>query len=177
MITDWKQEIAVAWLVKQAVMEADKKKIWPYHLPEVAAMETEIQKTELSLGYALDQRYREFLKYANGWRGFWHTADLFGLDDLTGDPNHDNAEFVVSMLDDGVLAKSRVHREQLFPISATQFDKDLFVIVPSGSRSPGMVIWFAGEEVERFPTFDDYFLAMVEYNRIALSRFKEETKG
>jgi hypothetical protein len=81
------------------------------------------------------------------------------------------------MLDNDVLAKSGVRREQLFPISATQSDRDLFVIVPSVSGSPGIVIWFAGEEVERFPTFDDYFLAMVEYGRQDLTWLKEQAKG
>jgi hypothetical protein len=171
MIGDWKEAIAVAWLVKQALMEADKKKNWPCHLPEVAATEEQIQEAETVLGCPLDPRYREFLGYANGWPGFWHTADLFGTADFIGGPRKENAEFAIGMLDDAVLEKSKISRGDLLPISATKFDRDLFVIVRKGSTEAGVVIWFAGEEIERFATFDDYFLAMVDYNRLALQRF------
>ena len=58
------------------------------------------------------------------------------------------------------------------PISATEFDRDVFAITRPESPSPGIVVWFAGEEIERFATFDEYFLAMIEYNRIALSRLR-----
>ncbi|MFL2443764.1 SMI1/KNR4 family protein, partial [Bacillus thuringiensis serovar israelensis] len=30
---------------------------------------------------------------------------------------------------------------------------------------PGEIIWFAGEEIDRFENFDEYFLAMIDYNR------------
>jgi hypothetical protein len=32
------------------------------------------------------------------------------------------------------------------------------------AAEPGTVVWFAGAEVDRYPTFDDFFLAMIEYN-------------
>jgi len=175
MITDWKQEIAIAWLVKQALMEADKKKIWPYHLPEVAATEDQLRAAEQFLGFTIDPRYREFLMHANGWQAFWHTADLFGTSDLIAGPKRENAEFVLSMLDDAVLSRSSLNRKDLLPISATEFDRDIFVILAPSSPAAGTVVWFAGEEVERFPNFDEYFLAMVNYNRIALQRLKEQS--
>jgi hypothetical protein len=173
MIQDWKQEIAIAWLVKEALMQADKQRIWPYHLPEVAANEDEIGRAEQALGFALDPSYRAFLKHANGWHGFWHTADLFGTGDLVEGSRKENAEFLLSMLDEGVLKKSETRREELLPISATSVDRDLFVMAKPNSRLKGCVIWFAGEEVERFPTFDHYFLGMINYNRLSLQRLKE----
>ena len=106
MITDWQEEMAIAWLVKQALMEADTKKIWPYHLPEVAATEAQLQKAEITLGFPLDPGYRKLLQHANGWKGFWHTADLFGTNDLTQGPNKENAEFVLSMIDNDTLKKT-----------------------------------------------------------------------
>jgi hypothetical protein len=39
---------------------------------------------------------------------------------------------------------------------------------------PGVVIWFAGEEIDRFFDFDEFFLAMVEYNRRELEDMKEQ---
>lgn len=38
--------------------------------------------------------------------------------------------------------------------------------------SPGMVIWFAGSEIERFPSFREYFLAMVDYNQRVVQRLE-----
>ncbi len=173
MINDWNQEIAVAWLVKQAIMEVDKDKIWTYHLPEVAATDEQIKEAEEQLGHELDHRYREFLRHANGWRGFVQTIDLFGTNDLIKSPRKETAEFTFSCLGNDILNKSGVKRTELLPIGATSQHADLFVMTRPFARSPGTVIWFAGEEVERFKTFDDYFLAMVDYNRLDLQRLKE----
>lgn len=56
MIADWKQEIAIGWLVKQAMMDLDKENIFPYHMPELAASDEEIFKAERQLGHAIDAR-------------------------------------------------------------------------------------------------------------------------
>jgi hypothetical protein len=45
------------------------------------------------------------------------------------------------------------------------------------SAVPGVVIWFAGYEIERFANFDEYFLAMMDYNRRELRRFLESSKS
>ena len=176
MITDYSIAIGHAWLVRQEMMELDKLKIWPYHLPEVAATDEQIFKAEKHLAHPIDPRYKAFLKRANGWPAFYQAVDLFGTDDLIGGPRNENAEFILSFLDDGILNKSQIKREELLPIAATRLDRDLFVITRPISKSPGNVIWFAGEEIDRFPNFDEFFLAMVEYNRIAVKRFMEQEK-
>jgi hypothetical protein len=163
MIGNWKEQIAVGWLVKQAMMETDIEKIFPYHLPKVAAGKAEIDEAERALGQPLDERYKEFLRNANGWPAFWHSADLFGTQDLIGGERKNAGEFLLSMLPDSVLSQNNLNRADLLPICATKLDKDIFVLGRPCSPSPGIVVWFAGEEVERFPTFDDFFLAMVEY--------------
>jgi hypothetical protein len=177
MIQDWKKEIAVGWLVKQAMMELDKHKVFPYHLPEVAASESQILEAERQIGHTLDASYKAFLRHANGWQSFWQTSDLFGTDDLIRGKRKDNGEFSLSMLDEGVIAKCKFKRQDLLPISVTPFDRDVFVITRPNSPSPGIVIWFAGEEVERFLTFDDYFLAMVEYGRQNIQWLKDHQQS
>ena len=97
MIADWKQEIAVAWLVKQAMMDLDKENIFPYHMPELAASDEEIFKAEGQLGQAIDARYKEYLRRANGWQAFWHAADLFGTTDLISGQRKETGEFLLSM--------------------------------------------------------------------------------
>jgi hypothetical protein len=34
------------------------------------------------------------------------------------------------------------------------------------ASQPGMVVWLAGSEIDRFPSFDEYFMAMVDYDRL-----------
>jgi len=177
MITDWKQEIAKLWLVKQAMMEFDSKRMYPYHLPEVAASERDLAEVEERLGFALDSRYRLFLQYANGWHGFLQKTDLFGTSDLIQGTRHQTGEFILSFLDDRALRASHVRRSELLPIAASTADRDLCVMMRPESSAPGAILWFGGEEIDRFPTFDDYFLAMVDYNRLELQRFKEERAG
>jgi len=176
MITNFSIAIGQAWLVRQEMMELDKQKLWPYHLPEVAATDDQICKAEQHLNHPLDLRYKTFLKCANGWPAFYQAVDLFGTDDLIGGSRNENAEFILSFLDESILKDSAVKREDLLPIAATKLDRDLFVLTRPSSKSPGIVIWFAGEEIDRFPNFDEFFLAMIEYNRIAVRRFKEQEK-
>jgi hypothetical protein len=176
MIEDWKQAIAVAWLVKEAMMELDHGKLYSYHLPEVAATEEQIRLSEEHLGFKLDPRYRGFLRYANGWKCFLQTTDLFGTEDLVRGPRNECGQFLLSMLDHDVLQKSGAKRTELLPIAASFRDRDLCVIFRPDSPKPGVVLWFGGEEIERFASFDHYFLAMTDYNRLEVQRFKNERK-
>jgi hypothetical protein len=174
MIADFQTTIGAALLVKEQIARLDKKKIWPYFLPEVAATDEQIIKAERHLGHSLNDRYKAFLKCANGWKCFYQTVDLFGTEDLVSGPRNDTGEFMLGLLDDDVLRKSGVEREDLLPLAATRFDKDLFVLVRPSSSCAGTVLWFAGEEIDRFLSFDDYFNAMIEYNRQELTDLERE---
>ncbi|HAV5428736.1 TPA: SMI1/KNR4 family protein, partial [Acinetobacter baumannii] len=44
---DWPKEIARMAFVKNALHEADTRKIWPYYLPELGATIDNIVKTEV----------------------------------------------------------------------------------------------------------------------------------
>ena len=69
----------------------------------------------------------------------------------------DYAQMLLKAIDDVVLEGSGVLRHELLPIAVSKFDRDLFVLcLPSSSR-PGEIIWFAGEEIDRFENFDEYF--------------------
>lgn len=146
-------------------MKQDVEKIWPHHFPEVGANEKSIRTIEQELGYKLDLMYREFLQYANGWAGFYQTVDLFGTEQLKESSIMDYAQVLLEAIDDVVLEESVVLRQELLPIAVSEFDRDLFVLCLSNSSRPGEIIWFAGEEIDRFENFDEYFLAMIDYNR------------
>jgi SMI1/KNR4 family protein SUKH-1 len=177
VISDWKQAIARCWLVKQEMMQLDHQKLYEYSLPRVAATEQEISYAEHCLGLPLDPRYRAFLLHANGWKGFLQQTDLFGTTELVGGPEHEAAQFTLSMLDEAALSKSRANRKELLPIAVSKVDRDLSAITVSGSACPGRVVWYGGEQIDQFPTFDDYFLAMIDYNTLELQRFNSEQQN
>jgi hypothetical protein len=170
----WRDRIVAMVYVKQELMKLDLNGIWPHHLPELAASEETLRKTEEYLGFRINQDYREFLKMANGWKGFLQATDLFGTQELSDSPMMQYAQSLLGFVEDDVIKSTGFSREELLPIAATKYDKDLFVMTLPTSRSPGIVIWLAGEEVDRYPSFVEYFLAMIEYNRLMVEDMKKE---
>ena len=173
MSEDWKNRIVTMTYVKQELMKLDKKGIWPHYFPELAANEDDLSKTEEALGCKIDPHYAEFLKMANGWKGFFQTVDLFGTKELS---NPSIMQYVFSLFDsieDSVIESTGFFRDDLIPFAATRFDRDLFVIARPTSRDQGTVIWFAGEEIDRYPNFTEYFLAMIDYNRLLVKQMQD----
>ncbi|AZK44862.1 SMI1/KNR4 family protein [Paenibacillus lentus] len=170
---NWIETIAIMILVKQDMEKYDEEGLWEYHLPEVAASEELLIKTEQHLGYHLDSEYKEFLKYANGWKSFYQSVDLFGTNELVSSSDMDYAVNILNAIEDSVIFECGVPRDELLPIAVTKIDKDLFVITKLNSSNPGQVIWFAGEEIDRFDNFKEFFLSMIDYNREELKYFKD----
>jgi hypothetical protein len=168
----WTEEIAKLVYIKQVLADLDLKKLWPHHLPSVAATPAQIDAAEKALGYPLDSKYMQFLLHANGWRGFYQTVDLFGTDDLLGSARMGQAHELLHAIDDRAIAASGHRRSELQPIAATSVDRDIFFMTSSQGNNPGEVLWFAGELIDRFPNFEEFFLAMMDYNRAEVARFQ-----
>ncbi len=171
-LTDWKQRIVELVLVKQQLAELDTKGLWQYRLPAVAASEARLEAVEAHLGEALDPAFREFLLHADGWPAFYQTVDLFGSDDLLGSDRFRHAVEMLSYVEAGVLAAGGLRREELLPIAISPVDLDLFVMMRRSASRPGTVVWLAGSEIDRFPGFEEYFLAMVDYNRLEVEHLR-----
>jgi hypothetical protein len=173
MSDEWKNRIVTMIYIKQELVKLDVNKIWPHYFPEVAADEEEIKRAEVNLNYEIDQQYAEFLRTANGWKGFLQTVDLFGTKELS---NPNIMKYVFSLFDsieDCVIESSGFTRDELIPFAATRFDKDIFVIARQTSHKPGTILWFAGEEIDRYPSFEEFFLAMLDYNRMLLQNMQK----
>lgn len=80
----------------------------------------------------------------------------FGTHELSNSSEMSYPNTILDAIEDSVLDSSGFAREQLLPIAATSIDKDLFVLAKPESPSSGTVIWFAGEEIERFDSFVDF---------------------
>lgn len=170
---EWKDKIAVMVLVKQEIWRLDKAGLWPYHLPEVAATEEQLMTAEAHLGHGIDKGYRDFLKCANGWKGFSQTVNLFGTGDLVGSSLMNYALEMIEVMDEAYpIEDTGFSKEELLPIAATFEDRELHVITRATSHQPGVVIWFSGQEIERYQSFEEYFLAMTDYNRLEIDRLR-----
>ena len=82
------------------------------------------------------------------------------------------AAWLLSQIEDleGTCSYSR---EALLPIAASDRNIDVFVITRPQSFEPRRVLWLAGQLVENVPSFDEYFLSMVDYNRLMHQRLTE----
>lgn len=167
MKKSWENEIEVLISIKKEIKDKDINEIWEFNLPQKAAADDEIQKIELKLGYTLDEAYVSFLKIANGWKAINQAIDLFGTNELLDSEQMNYAQILLKTLsEDGVLHASGFDYDELLPIAVSRYDTDLFVIAKNGSNCPGIIIWFAGYEVERYDNFEEFFRAIVEYNRL-----------
>jgi hypothetical protein len=163
MISDWRMAIAKMYLAKQKLWAADPKGLYKRALPRVAASENEISAAEIACGRVLDPAYCEFLRSANGWPSFWYDTDLFGTKELISNPLQDQIAMIVDLLEqNGILSEGGVERRSLMCVAAAVNWPDHFFLVTEGTLK-GHVIWYAGYEIDRFSTFDEYFLSMVAY--------------
>jgi hypothetical protein len=169
---DWRPEIVRLVGIKQAIDDADTAGLWEYHLPKVGASDEDLEATEQHLGIRLDPDYRAFLGYANGWPSFIQSVDLFGTDDLRGGPRFDLANQMLDAVEPVVFEQSRLERGAVLPIAASTVELDMFVMPVVDDQQVPPVVWLAGYEIDRFPTFDDYVLAMIEYNERELAALR-----
>jgi hypothetical protein len=177
VIDDWRPEIVKGVVIQQRIEELDQGRLWQRHLPEVAASDDELQATEEQLGHGLDPRYRAFLRVANGWRSFYQAVDLFATRNLLGAPPMDSAIAQLNSIEPRDLESAiGMTLRDVLPIGASAAQRDIFLLARPWSADPGVVVWFASREVQRFPNFDEFYLSMLDYNRQEVAYLENETQ-
>lgn len=171
---NWKDEIVKLVYVKQELAKVDKTGLWPHRLPAVATDRLHIAEIEKLLGFNLDQNYVNFLLHANGWEGVYQSVDLLAVEDLLDTSKSKYAHMVFASIDDHVVAQSGFKKDELIPIAATPYDKDIFLLAKPNSSEPGAVVWFAGDLIDKFANFEEFFLAMIDCNRAEIDYFKKQ---
>ena len=176
MSVDWKKEISILVYIKQIMSDLDNDHLWQYHLPEVAASEIDIITLEKHLGFKLDSQYAGFLRHANGWRCFYQSVDLFGTRELLNSEIYKQAKLMLDAIDENAMKVSELQKDDLLPIGATTLDMDMFFLGKPSSKHSGEIFWFTGQEIDRYPDFDEFYFAMVDYNRAEVEDLKNELK-
>ena len=166
---DWKRELLIAHLVKQKVAEVDVDSLWENTLPGVAATFDHIRTLEAQLGYSLDPQHQEFLLHANGWRAFQQDIDVFGLEDFLGGLRAERASVLVDTLDP-LEPLCGFGKADVLPIAVSSTGIDVMLMTRPHTASPGTVLWLAGGLIDTFRGFEEWFLAMVDYNRLEFQR-------
>ena len=162
MASDLKSDIAriVHW--KQVAAGHDKLHALKWHLPCVGATVEQIARAERLTGTTFSEDYKEFLSCADGWNGFYILVDLFGTRDFSAGRATDimkRPELRKFFQDEGWI------NQNVVPIGGSDAELDVFLLMsPTSPVLPGGVVWWANEEIDRYPSFRDFFGAMVNYN-------------
>ncbi|VEI16414.1 hypothetical protein [Actinomyces viscosus] len=96
------------------------------------------------------------------------TSDLLGGDlHKAGQIQLDLPECVAAMASGGVIAADH------FTIVASLESIDIALMGRPGTPAEGTVSWVSGEVVERYDDFLDYYLSMMELNKVNTARIRK----
>lgn len=169
----WPVLIGTLVQVKQTLAQVDGG-LWPYHYPEVKASEQVIGDTERRLGLSLSPSYREFLLHANGWKGFFQTVDLLGCAELITGSHRDSFDATYGSLQEEEWRAIGLTRGSTLPFGVTLQDKDAFVFDLTRKREGEFgIVWLAGETIDEWASFTEFFKSMIEYNRREVRQFSQ----
>ena len=172
----WPDYIGWGAMINQARMEADWKGLWDYAIPHLHATKDAVASTEAQLGFRLPESYRNFLLASNGWPYFYLDMTAFSTSDLLGGELHEagqtqleSEECVEAMAADGVIAADH------FPVAASLVQTDVALMGKPGTPAEGTVSWVRnGEVIERYDDFLDYYLSMMELNKLDTADLKKD---
>ena len=171
----WPNYIGWGAMINQARMEADWKGLWDYAIPHLHATEETVASTEAQLGFRLPESYRGFLLAADGWPYFFQNMSILSTSDLLGGDLHEAGqtqleleECVEAMAADGVIAADH------FPVAASLESIDVALMGKPETPAEGTVSWVRGEVIERYDDFLDYYLSMMELNKLDTADLKKD---
>ena len=166
---NWGQEI------NQERMEADWKGLWDYAPPNAGASEETLARTEAQLGFRLPTSYRDFLMVADGWPCFYQDMTIFSTSDLLGGELRklggvqlELEECIEAMASDGVIAADH------FMVAAAQGSIDIVLMGRPGTPAEGTASWVRGEVLGRYDDLLDYYLSMMEYNKLETADLRKD---
>ena len=174
-MSDWQELIGFSVLLRQRLNTVDPEPgLSPYTLPGLGASENQIAAAETRLAASLDPVYRDFLHYANGWSDFFTYVDLLGTEDFgQGEPWSKGTELLDLHYSEGPPRRELPPRDEVMVIGVGAHVTDLFVSWRTGPLVDGgrNISWIAGEEVDRYSNFREFFLAVNQYLQNDIKKF------
>lgn len=170
-ILNWMQSMLS---IRKEMQELDSEKLYRYYPPNEGCSEDDIRQVENHIGGVLDKEYATFLRFANGWREFFTSISLLGTKELISSPDMDMAKDLLKIVYP-LNPQLGFKEEDLLPIAVDEVGRCFFVITPPVNGKNGAVIWFVGQEVERYDSFNSFLEAILQYNIDDLEEsFKKE---
>lgn len=171
----WHDYLSWGQKINRERMEADWKGLWEYAPPHAGASEEILTRTEVQLGFRLPKSYRDFLMAANGWPRFHQDMTIFSTCDLLGGDLHklgrvqlELEECIEAMASGGVIAADH------FMVAAAQESIDIVLMGRPGTSVEGTVSWVRGEVLGRYDDLLDYYLSMMEFNKLDAARMRKD---
>ena len=159
----FKDAVGYLYIVREKIREVDTSGLFKYYCPNVKTTEVEINSWEKENQLFLPDVYKQFLLTANGWKCVSQDINLFRLEELTlskSNKHIKNRDFSLQNL------TSNGNEECLLPIGASDYSCDQFLmILDAECNCYGQVLWVAGEEIERYKDFAEFFLSLIQYNK------------
>lgn len=171
---DWKLEIAMTFLTKKAVFERDRDSLYKFRYPHVCATEEEIKSAEMAIGARFPQSMRNFFLHADGWDGLAvGNADLFSTSDYMGTRRYKNAiEEIYKLNREKVFDDICKNVSKLIPISSSEETIDMYILIISSDKNNGMILWYAGEIIDKYINFVEFYRSMRAYDERHLSKLQ-----
>ena len=171
----WQDYLSWGQEINQERMEADWKGLWDYAPPNAGASEETLARTEAQLGFRLPKSYRDVLKVADGWPCFYQDMTIFSTSDLLGGELRrlggvqlELEECIEAMASDGVIAADH------FMVAAAQGSIDIVLMGRPGTPAEGTASWVRGEVLGRYDDLLDYYLSMMEYNKLETADLRKD---
>ena len=147
--------------------------------PEVRATLRQVKDAERQLGFEFPEDYKDFLLHANGWNCFYQYVDVLPLHDLLNASDiHRSIMYNVEFMLKYEPAEGQwLDQKNLLPVATDTHNVDTFVLIIPGNPNAGTAVWLSGDEIDRFPSFHEFYMSMLDYNRLEVKTLKEELEA
>lgn len=160
---NYKDAIGYLYLVRERIREVDVNGVYEYYCPKIRTTNEMIKQWESVNSLILPDTYKAFLLTANGWKSVSQDKDLLSLEELTLSKESKYIETRDIFAD---IINDAGDKSLLLPIAASDYSYDIYLMVLDiESEFYGQVIWVAGEEIERYSSFEEFFLSLIDYNK------------
>jgi hypothetical protein len=162
-MTDWAVEVERMADAKRLLRRCDVENLWRHEPPGPPAPPELVERARQTTASGIDGEYASFLLHADGWPAIMQDVDLFGTTELLGSPLQE-AQELLDTVEPEVLAALNASPDSLLPVGASRTDIDIFAMPRTNREESAPVIWIAGLQVERYPSFTSFFRGMIEHN-------------